>query len=372
VTSGTAQKPCKKPHGANCFEPTLAWDDASNAEEPWEYWKREYGKTYDSVETESYRRGVWEDNTRYIMKVNNEQNNTFSLGWSSHSDSTSEERNIRLKGHDGNATLGGVLGATHRGEFRHGGRLTDLPSSVDWTYADPQVVTEVKYQQCGDCWAFSATGCLEGALAVGNGWTMSLSAQQMVDCSGKGTCDGGNELGAMKWATDNYVCSWDSYPETGHDGKCQWGCDQVITAGSIWGTYRVTAYDEGSLCAALLQRPITVAISTGSTLDHYKGGILSGTYPKQVDHAVLAVGYDYDENGTPFWKIKNSWGKSWGIDGYLLLYRGGDANQNQVLSDPSGVYVYGPYNPSMQLTTSEGFVISAPKGPAPTAAIFQV
>jgi len=176
----------------------------------------------------------------------------------------------------------------------------------------------------------------------------------------------------MDWVKDNSACSWDSYPETGKDGNCDSGCDQIISSGSVWGTYKITPYDEGSLCMGLFQRPIAVSVATGDNFHHYKGGILSDSYPSKTTHAIMAVGYGY-WNGNAYWKVKNSWGESWGLGGYALLYRGGDSDQNLVLSKPFGVYVYGPYNPSMQLTTLEGVRISAPTGPAPTrAAVFQV
>jgi len=217
----------------------------------------------------------------------------------------------------------------------------------------------VKEQQCGDCWAFSTAGALEGALGVAIGWTTSLSPQQFVDCDSPGDCDGGLPERALNWAKDNFVCSWDSYPETGHNGNCNSNCEQVINPGSIWGTYSITPEDEGALCMALLQRPISVAVCADSTFQNYGGGILDYDACTQLNHAVLAVGYGY-YNGAGYWKIKNSWGTQHGLDGYWLLARGNGKNQNGVLNDAVGVYVYGPYNPQTYLMDSQGLRISAP------------
>jgi len=360
---GSSIKLCKEPASPGCVEPFLESEEANDVDFAWKLWKSKFNKVYDSHDEETYRHHVWTSNTEYMTRHNDQPNLTYSLTWHSTSDWTSDEfRQYRRLDREQPGSLEGAFGAAHRGTFTsgsHDGKLRDLPGEWDWSLASPEVVTYVKNQQCGDCWAFSATGALEGALAVAVGWTTSLSAQQFVDCDDPWDCDGGIAGRAMDWAKDNFVCSWDSYPETGHNGICNRNCQQIINPGSIWGTYDVTKGDEGALCLALLQRPITVAVCVDDTFANYGGGILDYQSCTSLNHAVLAVGYGY-YNGAGYWKIKNSWGTGMGLEGYWLLARGDGKNQNGVMNQAVGVYVYGPYNPPMSLTDSQGMRISAP------------
>lgn len=338
------------------MEPFLSSMLSNGAE--WIAYQLKFNKSYATQEEHDYRHSIWLNKTMDIISANS-KNPSFSMGWNPFTDWTAEEFQAQRLGQiDSPTNVSSVLAVPHLGEFRHEGTLETLPSDWDWSTAKVEVVTRVKDQKCGDCWAFSASGCLEGALAVANGWTKDLSAQQFVDCESKDGCGGGDKAAAMSWAKKQNICSWDSYPETGKDGSCHSsGCHAVITLGSIWGTYRVKPNDEGSLCAALMQRPIAISVATGDSFHHYSSGILDASYPSKTSHAILAVGYGY-WNGKAYWKVKNSWGTHWGLSGYGLLKRGGGSNQNLIESKPYGVYVYGPYNPQIELIGLDGTRIS--------------
>ena len=73
------------------------------------------------------------------------------------------------------------------GRFHYDGGILDHPSDWDSFESSVEVTTLVKNQgQCGSCWAFSMTDALEGVLAVGNGWTQTMSEQQILDCNSWG------------------------------------------------------------------------------------------------------------------------------------------------------------------------------------------
>ena len=117
--------------------------------------------------------------------------------------------------------------------------------------------------------SFSATDPLEGVLAVGNGWTQTMSEQQILDCdTSGGACNGGNPGQALNWEKGENVCSEDSYPYTSFSGGGGGGCSSsccsvVLTLGFIWGAYSVDA-DEGPNCVAVVQRPLSVCVDANS------------------------------------------------------------------------------------------------------------
>jgi len=199
------------------------------------------------------------------------------------------------------------------------------PTSVDWRTKN--AVTDIKNQgQCGSCWAFSTTGSVEGAHAIKTGNLVSLSEQQLVDCStaqGNQGCNGGLMDQAFQYIiSNNGICSEASYPYTAAQGTCQTTCTSVATISSF---VDVTAGDENALMNAVNIGPVSVAIEADQEcFQFYSGGVLSDTgCGMQLDHGVLAVGYGTDPSSNqPYWIVKNSWGSSWGESGYVRLIRG--------------------------------------------------
>jgi hypothetical protein len=193
-------------------------------------------------------------------------------------------------------------------------------NDVDWVSAG--AVTPVKDQaQCGSCWAFSTTGGVEGAVKVATGRLTSVSEQQLVDCagsSGNQGCNGGLMNDAFNWIVSNKgIGSEASYPYTARDGTCR----NVPSVSTIGGYRSVGQGSESQLLSALQQQPISIAIEADqSSFQMYKSGIFTGPCGQQLDHGVLLVGSG-SEGGVNYWKVKNSWGASWGDNGYIRIVR---------------------------------------------------
>lgn len=213
---------------------------------------------------------------------------------------------------------------------------TILPSSVDWR--SKNAVTPVKDQgQCGSCWSFSTTGALEGVYSIQTGKLIPFSEQQLVDCDnykhgGKDHgCNGGLMDNAFSWIQKNGgLCSEDSYPyisQTGQTQTCQTTCS-VVPKSKIQSWVDVQSTDEG-LMTAIAQQPVSIAIEADQRdFQLYKSGVFTGKCGTTLDHGVLVVGYG-TENTQDYYLVKNSWGTTWGDQGYIKLGRGPQYNDGQ-------------------------------------------
>merc|ERR1711907_635406 len=142
---------------------------------------------------------------------------------------------------------------------------------------------------------------------------------------GDSGCNGGLMDYGFTFAKNNGgLCEESAYPYTSGTTKHRGTCEDSSCAKYCQPTsyVDVTSDNQDDFEAALCQGPVSFAIEADqSTFQLYSSGVLTGSCGSNLDHGVLTVGYG-TEGGTDYWKVKNSWGSSWGANGYVLIQRG--------------------------------------------------
>jgi hypothetical protein len=287
-----------------------------------EAWTRALGRKYADAGERARRAAAFEANAAAIAAHNARADaglSSYRLGVNHLSDLSADE-----------------FAATYLRPFErarpagHEARLptAGLAESVDWRTQG--AVTPVKDQgRCGSCWSFSTTGAVEGAFAIATGALRSLSEQQLCDCSAKEgdhACAGGLMDHGFQYVIDNG--GLDSEAEytyvsgNGTDYKC-WTQAEARRVATIDSFKDVPPSDEAQLAAAVGAQPVSVAIEADKAVfQHYKSGVFDGVgCGTRLDHGVLAVGY-----APGYWIVKNSWGATWGEQGYIRMARGVNAS----------------------------------------------
>jgi len=203
-------------------------------------------------------------------------------------------------------------------------KQVSVPTSLDWRSMG--AVTAVKNQeQCGSCWAFSATENIESMWILAkkaNNESLDLAPQQIVDCdSSDDGCDGGNPPTAYDYVINaGGLESESAYPYTGEDGNCNFNSKSVVAKISNW-KYATTLYSETELQSNLVAYgPLSVCVDAANWQD-YQSGVMSWeecAFINVLDHCVQLTGYN-TESSTNFWWVRNSWGTDWGVEGYIQL-----------------------------------------------------
>lgn len=192
--------------------------------------------------------------------------------------------------------------------------------NVDWRLNGS--VSEVKNQgKCGACWAFSATSQLESKFLMQSNIKLSLSEQQLIDCSsnyGSIGCAGGMMDSAFRYVINNGITTNSFYPYQATTNSCSF---QKTTMQSYSIKSSKIIYNDCSALTSLLQKqPVTVVVSVNIFFIFYSEGILNscGTV---INHAIQLVGY-YKDSQKAYYVGKNSWGPEWGQKGFVNI----DAN----------------------------------------------
>ncbi|KAF4696159.1 hypothetical protein FOZ60_001838 [Perkinsus olseni] len=298
--------------------------------------QEKHGKRYENEAEEKKRADIFKANLDYIEKVNS-QNLPYKLGVNKHFDLTFDEFAAKM--------LHPIVvdRSAQAGLLTEDDDLVDLPASIDWR--TEKVLNPVKDQEeCGSCWAFSANGALESRHAIATGTLLSLSEQQLVDCSSKDKgCKGGLMSDAFEYVQEHGIDDESAYPYKGSNGTCKTKLTSYpdgLLAGEVIG-YRNLSQTDAALKKALVSGPVSLAVNVDENFHKYRSGLFNASscsVGANLNHGVVAVGYGTTPEGHDYYIIRNSWGDSWGEDGYIYMKRGdnslGRCNMLEMMSVP--------------------------------------
>jgi len=294
------------------------------AQDEWDLFKSTHSKKYDNEVEERFRMKIYLENRHKIAKHNKDgDTHGYTLAMNQYGDMLPHEFAGKVNGFRNdlrNTSRHTLIGATFITPAN-----VQIPDTMDWRTKG--AVTPVKDQgQCGSCWSFSATGALEGQHFRKSGKLVSLSEQNLVDCSGKygnEGCNGGLMDQAFQYIKDNKgIDTEKTYPYEGQDDKCRYKATDKGAEDK--GFVDVEAGNEEKLKEAVATiGPISVAIDAShESFQFYSKGVYfeKTCSDTELDHGVLVVGYG-TENGKDYWLVKNSWAEKWGDGGYIKMTR---------------------------------------------------
>jgi len=279
-----------------------------------------YKKHYTSDEFQR-RLNIFRENKAEIARLNHqsfEKNLTTKFGINKFADLSKEEFKAKYMGYKPSHVESKIEETLHL--------TAPLPASLDWRTKG--AVSPIKNQeQCGSCWAFSATEGVESAWFLSKGQLLQLSPQQIVSCDTyDGGCNGGDLPTAFQYVQQNGLETGAVYPYTsgnGDSGTCNYNSQDVVAHISGF-KYATTSGNETQMQVAMVTNgPLSICVDA-ETWQYYQSGVITHGCGDSLDHCVQIVGWSQTSANVPYWIIRNSWGTDWGLNGYLWVERNKD------------------------------------------------
>jgi C1A family cysteine protease len=280
-----------------------------------EQFKLNYNRRYATIDEDARRFEAFKSNMRHAAELQH-RNPLATFGVNQFADITEEEKRARLGGKVNKAPAHRLAPTS---EALNAATST---SFVDWRREG--IVTDVKDQgDCSCCWAFAAMANLESQWAKAGNELVSLSTQEIVSCAGVSGCAANYIQTAWSYLLNSQMglaSSWGTYPYTASTGSVS-NCSLPKRASARITNYVDLQSGERNLMAFVYSiGPIAMCIDA-STWYAYTGGIMTDCPAGGTTHCITVVGYNAT-GSTPYWIIKNSWGTTWGIDGYIHVAKG--------------------------------------------------
>jgi cysteine peptidase B len=287
--------------------------------------KTKYNKKYTSQEVERRRYHIFVENMNKAQKMN-EKNPHATFGANEYADLSAEEFKTYHNGVEFYKKATAKFANTKVENLYNADQVKAAVQKIDWRTKG--AVTHVKNQgQCGSCWAFSTTGGVEGQWMLAGNKLTSLSEQNLVSCDTTDSgCNGGLMNTAYEWLLGNQngqLVTEATYPYVSGDGFAP-ACNMTGTkwGAQIHGHYDIAHAEDQMMTWVGMNGPLSIAVDA-TAWQVYNSGIMTDCGGYQLDHGVLIVGFDLEHN-PQYWIVKNSWGQSWGENGYIRVQYGND------------------------------------------------
>jgi len=304
----------------------LACASALNLQQEFESWTRQYNKNYSGAER-ARRFMAFKANTARIALLNAEARKDGANTVFAHnkfSDLTTVEfKRMYLSGYKP-VDIKSAEGAKPVVIDVSKAAVDAIPTSFNWVTEGK--TTAVKDQeQCGSCWAFSATEGIESAWLMANNSEIVLSPQQIVSCDKVDQgCNGGDLPTAFAYVKKAGLEDNKDYPYTsgnGNTGVCKYNAADVKVhiSGFEYAVHNGTKNDTVLAVTSYANGPLSICVDA-SSWQSYSSGILKRNCGTALDHCVQLTGWGVD-SGTEYWIVRNSWNTNWGLSGFIWIER---------------------------------------------------
>ena len=210
---------------------------------------------------------------------------------------------------------------------QRGASLCD-PNARSFNWRDAGKLTPIRDQKdCGSCWAFASAAVYESNSLIENDLTSDVSEQDIMDCAVYwGGCSGGNWNDAFAYIEVDGTAAQNALPYTARNKQCRPSVQRPYHAiasaplDADWQRIPTPKEIKQALCE---HGPLYTGIIATDTFMAYTGGVYSQVEHVDFDspggHAIVIVGWDDAKHA---WRIKNSWGTSWGERGFAWIKYG--------------------------------------------------